>query len=227
MEFKEMLIEALKDEKILTDIENILNIKRKNAEQSIKIKENNNLKEMDSIQLKELEDNYKLKLKQFEERENALKLINNKLKNDISNFKNEFKDIRLAYSIYLGLHESIKGQLDGIFKGRDIEKFLYCGVQYKNIEALWEYMKILSVNGKNENLIQLNNIFKHLLNTYNQIYEKPLYEIQKVEIGETFDEDKFIRGYSSKINGNIQEVYVNGYINLNTNNIVKKSVVRV
>lgn len=280
-EFNEMLLEALKDEKIVEAIENIFNIKRSNLEKSIKIEENiidinnsvedkyngmieknkeltykieninsenrnlkdkniellenlSNSKELHKIQVKELESNYKLKLRELEERENNLKSINIELKNQVSNLnnqvmnlKNEFKDIRIAYSVYVDLEESIKKQLDGIFKERSIENFLYCGVQYKSIESLWEYIKILSINGKIENLIELNNIFIHLFNAHNKIYKTPLYKMQEVKIGQIFDEDKFTRGYNSKINGAIQEIYVNGYINLNTNSIVKKSVVRV
>ncbi|OSA92129.1 UNVERIFIED_ORG: hypothetical protein B2H95_05655 [Clostridium botulinum] len=276
-EFKSMLLESIKDEKILISIKNSLNniknidkfvnseenknevnnelqkdykekyemleleykkllekleiVKQKNK---IFKEENNQLldelektKKLYTDQIQELEKEHKLKLIEYESKQNEILLINGKLQNELLDLNNQFKDIRVAYHIYIELEENIKNQLDGIFKGRNIEKFLYCGIQYKSIEALWEYMKILSINGQIKSLDKLNNIFKNLINAYNNIYERPLYKIQEVNIGELFDEDKFIRGYNSKINGNIQEVYIKGYINLNTNNIVKKSVVRV
>ena len=59
------------------------------------------------------------------------------------------------------------------------------------------------------------------------IYNEPIYKIQDVSIDDEFDEEKFIRGYNSKISGMVSDINLLGYINVVTGKIVKKSVVRV
>lgn len=148
-------------------------------------------------------------------------------KNEINTLNSQFSSIKKSYDLFLSLQNDIRYDIASILKGEEIENFVYAGVQYKNIEAIWEYAKNRSVNGQIDDLDKLQNIIANFLDAYNMIYNEPIYKIQDVGIGDEFDEEKFIRGYNSKISGMISEINLLGYVNVITGKTVKKSVVRV
>lgn len=152
---------------------------------------------------------------------------NKNLNRKIDELESYFREEKEIYSTYKNLPEENKKILKGIYKGDTFESFLYCGVQYSNIEALWEYVKTLIVNGNLENIEELRKIFKFFLKSHNKIYDTDIYMLQEVSLGDTFDEDSHMRGFNSKISGKINEIYLQGYINLNTRKIVKKTIVKV
>lgn len=146
---------------------------------------------------------------------------------EINNLQCEFLSMKKSYNLFLSLNDEIKNDMISILRGDKIENFVYAGVQYKNIESIWEYAKNRAINGKFEDLDKLQNIIINFLDAYNMIYNSPLYEVQKVENGDDFDEERFIRGYKSRITGVISGVDLLGYVNLVNDKIIKKSVVRI
>ena len=148
-------------------------------------------------------------------------------KSEINALNSQFSSIKKSYRLFLSLENDVKSDIVAILKGDKIENFVYSGVQYKNIEAIWEYAKNRAVNGQIDDLDKLQNIIENFLDAYNMIYNEPIYKIQDVGIGDEFDEEKFIRGYNSKISGMVSDINLLGYVNVVTGKIVKKSVVRV
>lgn len=146
---------------------------------------------------------------------------------EINKLNYQFASIKKSYELFLNLENDIKNDIAAILKGNKIENFVYAGVQYKNIEAIWEYAKNRAVNGQIDGLDKLQSIIINFLDAYNMIYNEPIYKIQDVSIDDEFDEEKFIRGYNSKISGMVSDINLLGYINVVTGKIVKKSVVRV
>lgn len=145
----------------------------------------------------------------------------------INDLKSEFSSIKESYNLFLSLNDEIKEDMVSILRGDKIENFVYAGVQYKNIESIWEYAKNRAINGQLEDLDKLEKIIMNFLDAYNMTYNSPLYEVQRVENGDDFDEEKFIRGYESRITGVISGVDLLGYVNLINGKIIKKSVVRI
>ena len=148
-------------------------------------------------------------------------------KSEINALNSQFSSIKKSYRLFLSLENDVKSDIVAILKGDKIENFVYSGVQYKNIEAICEYAKNRAVNGQIDDLDKLQNIIENFLDAYNMIYNEPIYKIQDVGIGDEFDEEKFIRGYNSKISGMVSDINLLGYVNVVTGKIVKKSVVRV
>lgn len=146
---------------------------------------------------------------------------------EISSLQSEFSSIKESYNLFLSLNDEIKNDMISILRGDKIENFVYAGVQYKNIESIWEYAKNRAINGQLEDLDKLEKIIMNFLDAYNMTYNSPLYEVQIVENGDDFDEEKFIRGYESRITGVISGVDLLGYVNLINGKIIKKSVVRI
>lgn len=146
---------------------------------------------------------------------------------EIKDLQSEFSSIKESYNLFLSLNDEIKEDMISILRGDKIENFVYAGVQYKNIESIWEYAKNRAINGQFEDLDKLQRIIMNFLDAYNMIYNSPLYEVQTVENGDDFDEERFIRGYESRITGVISGVDLLGYVNLVNGKIIKKSVVRI
>lgn len=145
----------------------------------------------------------------------------------INTLESQFSPIKESYNLFLNLNDEIKNDIISILRGDKIENFVYAGVQYKNIESIWDYAKNRAINGQFEDLDKLQKIIMNFLDAYNITYTSPLYEVQSVENGDDFDEERFIRGHESKITGDISNVDLKGYINLRNGKIIKKSVVRI
>lgn len=146
---------------------------------------------------------------------------------EVEKLKNRFKMQLELHQVYLGLSDSTRKALNGIFKGESIEEFIFCGVQWKSIESLWDFIKWQLLEESCTELKELTRIFTYFLNAHNTVYESPLYALQSIKAGDVFDEDKHLRGPNSKISGVITEVLLLGYINTQTNKIVRKSIIRV
>ncbi|MBU9712739.1 hypothetical protein [Evansella tamaricis] len=144
-----------------------------------------------------------------------------------NHYKENYEPLESIHNLFLNLSPNTKQSLVGIFKGMTIHEFLSCGVQYENLDSLWEYMKRETIEGSNQDLDSLNEIFRFFFHAYNKIYDSPIYEIQSTSIGQRFDEDLHIRGGNSKVIGEISSVLLNGYYNRINNKIIKKSIVQI
>ncbi|MGM9535446.1 MAG: hypothetical protein ACI3VR_09340, partial [Intestinibacter sp.] len=60
---------------------------------------------------------------------------------EIKDLQSEFSSIKESYNLFLSLNDEIKEDMISILRGDKIENFVYAGVQYKNIESIWEYAK--------------------------------------------------------------------------------------
>jgi len=101
---------------------------------------------------------------------------------------------------------------------------LVCGVQEKNINSLWEYIRVEIIEDKNSDIDKLIEIFNFLFANYLKAY--PIYQLQDIKIGDEFKTEIHINT-SSNPSGYIKEIQLNGWINNKTKDIVKKSLVKV
>ena len=146
---------------------------------------------------------------------------------ELNRYHMNFGNVLAAYEQFQQLNASTKTALNNILKAETLETFIYCGVQYENIDPLWEAMKREIVEGRTMQFEQLDALFIFFLQAHNTIYSTPLFVRNQVVPGEMLDEDIHIRTATSSIRGPIQQVYFAGYTNAKTNKIVKKSVVFV
>lgn len=208
----------------------------KDAELKVLEKEKARLKsEIDSIR-KQREDELEalnrqrvLIQKELEEKKSKIAEVENKnvnLSNRVNFYRDSFQEDLKVYEIYTQLSDSTKSSLKGIFKDDSLKGFLACGIQDRNINSLWEYIKDEIREGQNEDIPKLKEVFTFLFARYQMAY--PIFELQKVEVGNTFDEFNHIRHSDSKeVSGSISEVSFLGWINIKTNKVVKKSIVKM
>jgi hypothetical protein len=149
----------------------------------------------------------------------------NRAKEETKKYKEPFKEQLEVYDLYQKLNETTKSSLKGIFKDDSLIGFFACGVQEKNIDSFWEYTKNELIEEKNSDLESLIQIFNFLFEKYLMAY--PLYEIQKVQEGDEFKTEHYIRDSNSSVSGNISKVLLQGWVNTKTGKTVKKTVVRI
>jgi len=168
----------------------------------------------DNLQVKDLER----QISTLKEQKSQMEAENRKL-------KERFADLEAVYQLYLSLPTDNKNSLKSIFKGDTLEEFIFCGVQYDNVESLWDYIKNEAING--HDIKPLQRIFDCFFKAYNTNYEPPLYQKTTTACGETFDTSQHIRGAGSSVSGEIKEVVLQGYENTRTGKLIKQSVVRM
>ena len=171
-------------------------------------------------------------LKELEEAKNRLKneikemkSEKNKLSEKVDFYRNSFEKELTVYALYEGLSSSTKASIKGIFKDDSLKGFLACGLQEKNISSFWDYIKDELREEKNSDIQSLKTIFYFFFEGYNRAY--PMYEVQKVEVGDVFDTEEHIKTNDSSVSGKVDEVVFTGWVNSKTKKIVKKSIVRV
>jgi len=166
-----------------------------------------------------------IKIEGLNQRISTLEEQKDQLEAENSKLKDRFADLEAVYQLYLNLPAANKNSLSSIFKGETVEEFIFCGVQYDNVESLWDYIKNEAING--HDIKPLQPIFDCFFKAYNTNYEPPLYQIATTDCGETFDTSRHIRGADSRVSGEIKEVVLQGYENTRTGKLIKHSVVRM
>ena len=237
---KEELLELLDDEDIQKKIKKIIKHNAKKEELNTIIKQKDEEIEMLKETIKKLKSficdkNEKIEnlkttnISQTNELQNMKKeyldLIekNKKLNKKLNFYEKFFKEDSAIYELFNSLNENTKNGISSIFKDETLKGFLACGMQEKNIEALWEYIKYKIIENKPEDLEKLIKIFDFFFDRF--ILANPLYE-REMPKGE-FDTQKHINISSFNPSGEIDEVIFRGYKNTKTNKIIKKSIVKV
>jgi len=189
----------------------------KDAEYNLLVNEKSKLQD----EIKEQERKKEVIKKGIKELE--LKLDDAKAETKI--YKEPFEEQLKVYDLYQNLSDTTKSSLKGIFKDDSLSGFFACGVQEKNIDSFWEYTKNELIEDKNSDIESLIVIFNFLFKKYLMAY--PMYQIQEVQEGESFNTDKHIKDSHSSVSGSISKVLLRGWVNTKNSKIVKKSVVRI
>ena len=229
-EIKKVLLELLEEDEMV--INKLKNKFRKLIDKYIQSLES---KQLDSKSLQGGEfmgnDPLNKEIKRLKAEIRELERINKNKDNEIiklKEFKAQFEKSVNLFNKYKNLSEDTLYSLENVFLIRDFSSFLYCGVQYDNIEALWDFIKSeINRNKSNKDIKVLKEIFYYFFDAHNKIYDSPKYELLKyeTEIGDNFDDDFHIRGNNSKPSGEIREILLYGYKIINNDRVMKKSVV--
>jgi len=147
-----------------------------------------------------------------EKLENKNLVLDKELKNNPLNEINE---------LYNQLDENTKDGIKNILKNKD-ELTLFASSTLKR-EPLWEYLKHLNIEHKDNEFEILHNIFQKVFTTYSEIKD---IKYQIVKVGDEFDSEFHTRdNRSQEFDGAIQEVVLQGLVE--DDRIVKKAIVRV
>lgn len=177
------------------------------------------------LKLKDSIDNAKSELDNIKAKLSVANSDKKDLSVKIEGYKTKF-DVDLdKYELYRTLTDETKISLKGIFKDDTFEGFIACGVQDKNINSLWDYIKNELIENSNQDNESLVKIFDFFFMKY--IIAYPMFEVQNIEIGEDFNTDFHIKDSQSSASGTIKKVLLKGWINTKTNSVIRKSVIRI
>jgi predicted nuclease with TOPRIM domain len=245
--FLQYLMKALTDDQVKETIQTICINNNKSEDKELSLKndidweqqisalhqENNRIKEELRIERNKLtKERNKLSIvqRQLDEREEQYSKLLEELEQVQNNFdevNKRFEPVMKMYHDYQSLSQSLKESLSGIFRGSQIEQFLFCGVQKPNIELLWDSIKIRAMDGNEEDIRVLVSIFTYFFEAYNSTFERPIYEMQPVMVNDKFDSEKHIRTRDSRVAGEVKQVVLRGYINKISKKIERKSIIKI
>lgn len=240
LEYKELFFSFLEEDKTKKKIINILMededligwlkekiFKNENSRENI---ENKKLIEKLKDEIKELKNINEKYEKRYMESQNEIKnILNEKEKiqreyeEEFAKLSGVFQEEKRIFKIYKSLDGKMRNELDEIFKGDSIEDFICCGVQYKNIDMLWEISK-RAVLAKEENFQGTVEIFNYFFEKFSKTYKVPLYRKLSVSIEDKFDPNYHISCGSAS--GYVEKIYLNGYMDRDRK-VIKKAVVEL
>jgi len=143
----------------------------------------------------------------------------------LQDYQHSFAELQAVYTRFSSLKPKIRSSIGGIFKDDSLQGFIAAGVQERNIDSLWDYIKNQIIEECNEDTSTLIEIFDFLFKLYAKAY--PKMQQQVISIGESFDPSKHINTLHSAVSGAITAVVLDGWINTKTKKIIKQAVVRL
>ncbi|MBO5351764.1 MAG: hypothetical protein J6A77_00540 [Lachnospiraceae bacterium] len=160
------------------------------------------------------------------EQEKAQKLAQaaEQMQERLAFYENSYRDLDSMYRLYCSLGAELHQKLDRVLCADNAELFLAWGVQWENLEALWDFMSY-SVRDLDEAAREgLCQVFDYLFETYRKVNDN--YERLEVQVGDEFDEDIHTRSASSAVGGVITKILLRGYRGIH-NGKIKKSIVLI
>lgn len=234
-EFKEKFLLALNDK----DIRKAL---RKISDDDISVKRSD---ENSEKQVKELcktikkltEEKQKLKEEKEElEQENKtlkseVKTLNSskiKLEDELENQKDAMRPYLKAEMVYRNfctLNKDIRSALANTINDSDAVSFIISGCALEKFDSLWQYIKFSMDRLTEEENRILQQTFRFFFESYNNCSGE--YSLLDTKQGQAFDTEFHSKGSNSLSAGDISEVLLQGYKDINSGRIIEKSIVRV
>lgn len=150
------------------------------------------------------------------------------LQDELSQFKESIGEVVVVYEKYSRLSKNTLEKLSNIICSDNLMGFITSCSDYKNLEGLWDYNKSLIMSETDSIALPvLEEVFSVFFNTYNSSSKNPRFIYDTTNVGDMFDDELHVKGKTSKVQGNISAVLLRGYRSAVTNNIVRKSVVKI
>jgi len=139
-------------------------------------------------------------------------------------FRDNFSPFVKAYEKFESLGDDSKDALQGIFKTSGLVGFVAAGVQQRNVETFYDYLKNELIEGDNPDIPALRTIFETFMTYYLMAY--PKYEKLTPKKGEPFDANAHIK-IGDAVSGNIQELLVAGWQDSKIKKVKKQPIVKL
>lgn len=140
-------------------------------------------------------------------------------------YKESYRQADYYYQLYARLGDQLHRDLSSVLSADSPESFLCRGMQWGNIEGLWDFMDSLCQKDyESETLKALGEIFDYFFEQYRQTMGT--YERISTEAGEEYDEKLHWKVGGSRAGGRISQVILQGYRGI-SNKKIHKSVVKI
>lgn len=221
-----------KEQEFMTKADNLQILLRQSNEENRQLREQNDKLEQEKEQLNIAMRQLNLSNTRLEESSAKLQMREKELfdradaqRKTIAFYESYYANIDYFYRSYNNLNLSVHEELSGVLNKENPELFLVSGMQWTNIEKLWEFIGSKFGVYEDGQMYPLIEMWEYFFNTYCKI--SPNYERLKVKVGEEFDENLHtLSDNSSAEKGTIAEVMLWGYRD-KTEGVIKKSIVRI
>lgn len=116
--------------------------------------------------------------------------------------------------------------LSGVIRhGEDFESFICCLAQSRTLEKIWDEMLACVMNGSQDSVDILDDIFNYSMSLINKTLSQPYYERLSVQEGAPYDTDLERLVPDSPNQGQVQDVYLEGFRNRYSHQVIRKSLV--
>lgn len=226
-EQKENLLRLLDDQDVKDKIIELCH-KKESAD------ENRFFKEGNASLAKELRETKENAQREIASLKNNIK----KLKEEKSETQKKMEDLKKAlkpyednitmYETYHGLSLKTRKALSSVINTKTPIVFIASCSDPDHLKSVWNYTKTLLWDDNSENEIDLlKKTITYMMEIINSVGAVPLYEPIVSEPGRKYKDESHCKGPGSKSAGTIQQVLLEGYRQINTGNIICKSVVIV
>lgn len=131
-----------------------------------------------------------------------------------------------CFMAYQGLDEECRRNLSGVIRhGEDFESFICCLAQSRALEKIWDEMLACVMDGRQDSVDILDDVFNYSMGLINKTLSQPYYERLSVPEGAPFDSDMERLVPDSPNQGQVQAVYLEGFRNRYSHQIIRKSLV--
>ena len=116
--------------------------------------------------------------------------------------------------------------MSGVIRhGEDFENFICCLAQSRTLEKIWDEMLACVMNGSQDSVNILDDIFNYSMSLINKTLSQPYYERLSVQEGAPYDTDLERLVPDSPNQGQVQAVYLEGFRNRYSHQVIRKSLV--
>lgn len=131
-----------------------------------------------------------------------------------------------CFMAYQELDEECRRNLSGVIRhGEDFESFICCLAQSRALEKIWDEMLACIMDGRQDSVDILDDVFNYSMGLINKTLSQPYYERLSVPEGAPFDSDLERLVPDSPNQGQVQAVYLEGFRNRYSHQIIRKSLV--
>ena len=184
--------------------------------------------ESDLKKAKAEQETSKQRFRKLELENNRLNDAEHSLASKLEDLKQRFSDPVRLLDRYKSLSASIRTGLSDVICDKDEVLFIASCSTSEHLKAIWTYTKKLSGSNGDANSIDiLKEIFDYFFDVFNSSLREPMYVRDSVEVGYSFDDEKYDRCAGSSTSGKITQVILKGYKSVNTGAIICRSLVRV
>ncbi len=187
-------------------------------------------KEINSMRLsyEEKVNEYRKAVSERSEIQSALsmqEMAANELKDIVRQYEKNYGEAEKIYVLYKELSDDTLKRLTNIFEKQDLISFMVSGVQWDNIEGLWNVARRKVIEEDTVDTDKLIEIFLFFFFVYNSRYITPEYCIIQPGIGERFNREKHnILGIDT--DGYVKQIKLPGYCD-GRGRVIGKALIKV
>lgn len=132
------------------------------------------------------------------------------------------------YQQYQQISDYLRDLLTGVFARPGFEAFIIGAAQERSLRPLWSATREALIKCRDESSANiLWNIFQYSLGLVNQSRPDDVFVLEDVAVGDRYDIERHALTGGSRVQGTVRVIYLPGYRNVRTGDVICKSLVEI